>query len=200
MSRPPKQSHFLAIILAIIAGGIIPASFGLITKIYETKSKQPVAIHNLRSAASIYSELYDLKRDVTADHISLLRAHDSGGPIPNKSSVVAEVLSDDISQTFNDWQSQPLDMSYLKLLEQVVDSKRITLITEELDESILKDVYVSRKIVQSDTRYLGANQDSIYYLIISFKNYKLIDSAYLDNVRSGCEKIRTILQEAKAIK
>jgi hypothetical protein len=200
MSRTPKQSHFVAIILAIIAGGIIPASFGLLTKIYETKAKQPVAVHNLRSAASIYSELYDLKKEVLADHISLLRAHDSGGPIPNKSSIVAEVLGDDIDQIFNDWQSQPLDMDYLKLLEQVVDSKKITLITDELEESILKDAHASRGIIQSDMRYLGANQDSIYYLIISFKDHRLIDSSYLDNVRSSCEKVRAILQEAKAVK
>lgn len=190
----------MAITLAIIAGGIIPAAFGLLTKIYEIKHKQPEAISNLTSAAQIYDSLFQLKEKVGAIKIILLRAHDTGGPIPNKSTVVAEVFNEPLKGSFSNWQSQPLDIHYIKMLEELVSSKRLILDTEELEMGILKNAYLAEKIEVSDIRYVGANKDSIYYVSILFDSHQEFTAQYQDVVRAEIEKIRKILSSATAIK
>ena len=189
----------MAIILAVIAGGLIPALFGFFTKVYEIRSIQPAAVNNLKSAAQIYTLLFNIKKNIGADRILVFRAHDSGGPIPNKSSIVAEVFADSLDGIFGEWQSQPLDIDYIRLLEELIDKKRIIKDVSMLEESILKDSYVFRGTHFADLRYLGANKDSLYYVSFEFSKEKPFDSIYSDLVRSGCEKLKTILKSSSAI-
>lgn len=198
--RKKEHGVFLTIVLAVLAGGIIPAIFTLGTKIYENSYIPPKAVDNLKNVGEIYNELFELKKNSGSNRIILLRAHDSGGPIPNKSSTVAEVLDEDMEKLFSNWQSQPLDMGYIRLLEQLVDSKRVVLTTEELEDSLLKDVYLSREIIKSDVRYLGANKDSIYYISLGFKSDRIFDPKYMDDVRSSVQKIKEILNKAEVFK
>jgi hypothetical protein len=195
-----KKGPFMAIVLAVIAGGLIPATFGFLTKVYEIKNKEPEAVSNLTSAAQIYDSLFLLKEKVGAAKIILLRAHDTGGPIPNKSTVVAEVFNEPLKGSFANWQSQPLDIHYIKILEDLVAQKRIVLNKDDIEQGILKNSYGAEKIIISDMRYIGANKDSIYYISILFTESYSESDEYQDFVRSEVEKIRRILSSATAIK
>lgn len=195
-----RKGPFMAILLAMIAGGLIPAGFGFLTKVYELKSKEPLAVSNLTSAAQIYDSLFLLKENVGAAKIILLRAHDTGGPIPNKSTVVAEVFNEPLKGSFSNWQSQPLDIHYIKILEDLVLQKRVVLKKDDIQQGILKNSYGAEKIVFSDMRYVGANKDSIYYISILFTEDFIESDEYQDFVRAEVEKVRKILSSTTAIK
>ena len=192
---------FLAISLAIISSGIVPAFIGFLTKVYEIeRSEEPVSHLNLKTTSLIYNSMLEIQREVGSASVVLLKAHNSGSPIPNKSTVVAEVIdSNKTSPVFNLWQSQPLDRHYVTVLEDLLMSRRIVIETEQIDEtSILKNTYLSAEIKKSDIRYLGADEDNIYYLSVSFTEEKDFDPKYETVTRAGLERIKGYMREMRA--
>lgn len=192
-----KHGPVMAIVLAIIAGGIIPALFGFFGKVYDNRA-HPTSHFNLKTASEIYNVMVDLQNASGAPKVLLLKAHDSGGPIPNKSSVVAEVRTGEVAPVFADWQAQPLDMAYIKMLEELIASKKKLLVPEDMDEGILKNVYVSSGFVLSDIRYIGGGKDRIYYLSIPFREDPKLGPVYENEVRVAVEKIKKLLRSVGA--
>lgn len=146
--------------------------------------------------------MVEMESSVEADSVVLLKAHNSGSPIPNKSSIVAEVFDDNkTSSVFDLWQSQPLDRHYVTLLEDLLASKRTSVITEEIEgTSILKNIYLSSEIIKSDIRYLGADEDNIYYLSIGFTEDADFDPKYETLTRAGTERIKGYMRDMGAFK
>ena len=197
------KAIFLAISLAIISSGIVPAFIGFLTKVYEIeKSAEPVSHLNLKTTALIYNSMVEMQTSVGADSVVLLKAHNSGSPIPNKSTIVAEVFdANETSSIFNLWQSQPLDRHYVTLLEDLLASRRTKIITEGIEgSSILKNIYLSSEIVQSDIHYLGADEDNIYYLSIGFTSDINFDPKYETVTRAATERIKGYMRDMGAFK
>ena len=197
------KAIFLAISLAIISSGIVPAFIGFLTKVYEIeKSAEPVSHVNLRTTSLIYNSMVEMESSVGADSVVLLKAHNSGSPIPNKSTIVAEVFADNkTSSVFDRWQSQTLYTHYVTLLEDLLASKRTSVVTEEIEgSSILKNIYLSSEIIKSDIRYLGADEDNIYYLSIGFTEDTDFDPKYETLTRAGTERIKGYMRDMGAFK
>ena len=170
---------------------------------------KPTAIHNnLAEASLLYSDLFEWMPKLGTVKIVLLRAHDSGTPIPTKSSVVAEVMTDQARPVMNEWSAQKLDGPYIEMLKQLAMTGRIINVTSEMDHGALKTVYQARGVDLTDVHLIGATEDELWYVSIVFQDIpddfdsttQRMGPGYEDAVRVGLGKIRNRLRAMGAIK
>jgi hypothetical protein len=211
-SKDSSKKPWLIIIIAVISAAL-PSSISFLTKAYEIekntqKMKQNtlMSFNDMRTIYRYISELYSL---VNADKILILRSHDSGSVpnplIPLYSSIIYE-YSLDGKFTAEDWQTQSLDKDYISMLTEVYQNKKVSLVTKDMDESILKDRFITNGIIHSDVYYLYDDSKFFYYLTITSSkerdtndlNADLPESEreaiYRNKVRSYIKKIQSVLQ------
>jgi len=144
-----------------------------------------------------YTMLNELLASVTADRVVLLRA-ENGGNIPTigkelTSSIVYEVFSETSHAIRDSWQKQALDDAYVWMLKRVSTDGFIELMTDDMPDGILKNLYQRHGVVASHVWGVYSTEGAYYYLAIGFMDVSNVPSAhdagYRDRVRVTVGKI-----------
>lgn len=204
MSEEKKSSKpWLAITLAAIAALGAPL-VGFTVKIYEVeRSLQSGGVYdikeNLEATGKLYSQLYIAASKAGADRSVLFRAHDSGGVIPSRSTIVAEVsLSGD--SAYMGWQSQPLDKQHVDLLSDLAQNQKSFLVTESMDTSILRDNFEVNGTESAYFALVGSSKGELYYVAMMWGDpFDQPTAQHRNEARSVVNTLSKILRSLRII-
>lgn len=152
-------------VLGIIISGVGSFLF------YLYKKKEEDFPKYFENVSSVYDTLNELMIEVKPSRILLLCAHNGGGiPQVGKpffSTILHEVVRD-LDPGKKSWQNQPLDQAYIKILSEMYMSDMYTIRTEDMETSILKNLYLDVGIQQSILVKIGVHQKKLYFLSLNF--------------------------------
>lgn len=198
---------WLPLFLALIAGGLVDDAFTTFfyffeqnnTPEYEQPSaKIPSSYIYLHTIGDIYNDMNYLKHSINSQKILIIKSHNSGSPIFNKSTIIAETFNEKYNVHL-DWQSRPLDQEYIQMLQNLVVNHKLLINTDEISDSMLRDVYLANGVMYSDIRLIGGNNTEIYFMSIHLGEKERNVLNYENTVNSGISKIRNKLENIGVI-
>ena len=159
----------------------------------------------INEVAKIFSHLNQIMAECNASHVVLLKAS-NGGSIPRPgcklySSVIYEVYGPSSTSVLKSWQDQPLDQQYIHMLMDVKQHGETQIIIDEMDEGILRNLYLSKGIKMSKVVKLLDIEGAFYYLSIVWAHGDSISEEELgriDNIiRVGKNNIFSVLKKGQ---
>lgn len=149
--------------------------------------------------AQIIYHMRDILEQTDAQQVILLKAHNGGEEIKLGSwlysSVIYEVRKNKEDEVKDRWVSQPLDENYLIMLSNLQSQKKLNLVTKNLKEGPLKDVYKSKGVTFTKVLELYQTRDLKKYFYISCvfkKPYEELKAFERDQIRASTIAIANV--------
>lgn len=153
--------------------------------------------------AKLYEQLNGLLVSTDCDRVLLLRSHNGGGKpklgSPLYSTAEYEVFKGQIGMIKPDWQSQPLDEHYIKMLKTLDDVGSIELPLYGMEPtSMLKKLYFANRIHSSKIIKIHENKDSFFYLSINYtRSVDFIDENFDERARPYITRIQNLFKDGE---
>lgn len=165
------------IIVALLTGGALTTLIkGTFDVIKSRMDKETVFPETIRKIKQIYSLMDDLKSEVGCDRVLIMSTKNGGGiPRPGAhlyASVLYETFDKKLEAVMPYWQHRQVDLAYVKILSKVEERNVVYIDTDDMDEGILKDIYLSNKIKSSIVAKIKATPNHYYYISCNFTNNK----------------------------
>ena len=153
--------------------------------------------------SKLYAELNALLVDVKGDRVVLLRSHNGGGKpkigSPLYSSAEYEVFQGGSQSIKGNWQNQPLDQHYIKMLKELDEQGSLELRMVSMDsESMLKKMYFNSKILCSKVIKIHETKDSFFYISINYgRNVDFLDMNFDELARPYLVRIKQLFKDGE---
>ena len=184
----------------LIATGALGAIFGIIRRGW-------LWFVNDRAKAEVYRvlirkySLYDMMQAtlsyVGGQRIVLLRL-ENGGNIPSvtkplHTTCVEESYNPPLKSLKQAWQSRLVDMDYIKRIISL-GKNRLSIHTDDIeDDALLKNLYLSNKIIDSELFYVSTTNKYLFYLSINFVKEKKLNPTEINRIYELVNSIRQII-------
>lgn len=156
----------------------------------------------------IYQTLNETVSSLKLDRILIMQAHNGGGDtsvkVPIYSSIRYEACSSESHYTNSPifpiketWQNQLLDAEYAQMLRNLLTDGSVVLVTKDLPESALRDVYETSGVTASCV-YLIHEEDkkSLWYISLTTSKPDFeVDAEWRNYVRIVLSRLRPLFQE-----
>jgi len=161
------------ILIALLTGGaltaLIKGTIGIIKKRMELRSAFPEAIKKIKK---IYSLMDELKAEVECDRVLIMSTKNGGGiPRPGAhlyASVLYETFDKKMEAVMPYWQQRQVDLAYVKVLSGLEEYGVIEIDTVDIDDGLLKDIYISHGVKKSIVAKIKSTSNHYYYLSCNF--------------------------------
>lgn len=158
---------------ALGAGTVLAKLVDYWIKSREKKREKDKAFTNIFKAVhQVYHVLQVILTNCKAKRVLILKTTNGGGR-PKLTgrlygSVLYEVVEKPLVAVKEDWQNQILDESYLEILFQMSRDGYSVISTDEMQQGILKDVYITQGIEQSWLYEIAQRENEYVYLSVNF--------------------------------
>lgn len=201
-------------ILTILGGGVFTFIQWVYPRFFKKENSKPdLCKHDpkkfdhiiekvLADVSNILFIMDQIVKKTDAVKVVLLKAHNGGGTpkIGNElnSTVLYEVSNDDEYPVFRAWRQQKLDKNYIRMLMNLIIDKTLNIVTEELPNSALKDIYLSHGIVFSKVIEIYRTPERYFYMSVVFKKgVEDLDPEERDYIRQAVSDIQAIYRYNK---
>lgn len=191
---------YTEIIVALLTGGVLTALvkgvFDLIKSRLVRKNAFQDTINDLNV---IYEEMDALKSKTGCDRVLVIATKNGGGiPVPGASlyaSVLFETYDKTLGSIKRSWQNRLIDEAYVKILLRLEEENIIVTEPENMDDGLLRDIYVTSGVKKSVIAKLKATDKRYYYISCSFVQDDGLaeEIAVKVHILDAVEKIRRIL-------
>lgn len=159
----------------VIITTIIGPSLGWVGKIlwdyYKSRNKNAVGKY-IDLIKDIYHYLEIARKDLGCVRALILKAENGGGvPKPGHqiySSILWESTDSKTPSIRKSWQRQPVDEEYTKMLADLYQNKSVHILTKQMQDSQLKNVYLSSDIVESQIYHIYHDEGKFVYLSLNY--------------------------------
>lgn len=143
------------ILLVLTPGGIISY---FILEAYRYLNKRYTFLSQANRMLRLYDELEKLRSELNIGRVSLFMFKNSGKLIKPDTELnvicLAQEVGNDVKRTQFNYVDFNVDKHYIKMLIDLLSERLITLITDEMPDCVLKDIYLSEGIIQSKIVYV----------------------------------------------
>jgi len=186
------------IIVALLTGGALTALIKGMFDVIRARMDQATAFPDaIRKIKEIYSLMDDLKAEVECDRVLIMSTKNGGGiPRPGAhlyASVLYETFDKKLEAVMPYWQQRQVDLAYVKILSKVEEKNVVDIDTEDMDEGILKDIYLSNGIEKSIVAKIKAKPNYYYYISCNFTNSKKANLAAKVKILDVATRIKDII-------
>jgi hypothetical protein len=147
-----------------------------------------------RDNVELYGLLWDTAFEADSRRILIIKTH--GRPVKGQPLLVSVVKECSFLPLFpigREWQRRRVDGPYVDMLAELLSHGYVHLVTEEMPDGVLKDLYSYQNVTESEVYLLYANGNMVY---LSLNYY--IKKAHVDSSRHRT-LLRTKIQEIKRI-
>lgn len=141
------------------------AAFGEIAKFFNNVFVSPR--NQIKKVVRIYDAMHMILDETNVQRFIVFKAHNSGGVIKPSCELFVSALYEDYTDPFDSvkavYQHLPLDSSYVKMLVDVIQNKKVAFTTSEMSEGLLKQIYTEEGVVRSFVYFLGNDRKNIYF-------------------------------------
>lgn len=149
----------------------------------------------------IYEILQECGSDLNAGRVLLLYTSNGGGkPSPGVrlfTSILYEVVKNNKLELIREnYQNVPLDEAYAKVLSKIISEGFISIKPADLDDGLLKDMYISEGVMSSVVVPVVSTKEKFYYLSIRWYDEKSIPSGPLKKmvIENAARKIADVIK------
>lgn len=147
----------------------------------------------IAAVADIYHVMGGVLATTHASRVLILKVT-NGGDVPMvgsnlHGSVVYEVAND-MPLIGDRWRKQPLDRPYIDLMRRVYEEGEATVITRQMPNSHLKDVYLNDGVQQSNVHFIYATEGAFYAMSVTFPERVPYDAFYRNTLRIAKKQIQ----------
>jgi len=196
-------NEFLPLLLTALGSGTFLAA---ILETYRWWKDRQIRLQDpfkevLPKIHQIYSIVEELRRDIGAKRVTILKTENGGG-LPKidshiYSSILYETAADSEYKVKSEWQKQKVDKPYIEMLMRVYQLGELQICTEDLTPSILKDVYTAYGTGCSIVCSVSTAYNKFMYLSVHFGAEHEMDSLAETKIRAAVNKLSYIFNTNK---
>jgi len=142
--------------------------------------------------------------DSGIDRAIMFEGHDDGGPPNPKTPYYVDVIYPQVMPDPTDkylteadlrkkYSNLQVDSYYVNMLSELITTKDTILIPSEMENCLLKEIYISEKVTWSLVSYLGLHGESIIFMSQSTHG-ELPTSEQILNARLAANHLRSIMR------
>ena len=184
-------------------GGAIASAWVAFKRMARKTRKSSDVMLAVKAQTEIYMALAELTREIGADRVILLKAHNGGRIVEEPGTqiyitIFSEVLATNaVGTTQDDFQVRAVyDHRYLQLLRAVALRKAVTLHTKDMDEDeMLRGVYTRAGIATSEVVEVYSQPGRYWYLACSWHTLHAPDASERAAVAGCASKVGKLLAQ-----
>jgi len=172
-----------------------------LVKAIKEARKLKSTISTNRQAFGIINEIVDSS---SASRAIILSAHNGGGkPTSFKPFYSSALLENhqNLPGILKRWQNQILDDGYLKIIGELIENYKCKIITNNLPNGILKDLYRSQNIEQSMVWFIDYDPEKevLIYLSVNFKHINTFNSVEKELFRFSVNELQYLFRNHRKV-
>ena len=155
----------------LLSGGASVALIGILGKYLEfrwtNKSKKSNTTTTINAIAKIYQAMSSVIAETSVERFIVFKVENGGG-IPRVGaniyiSALMELHEDPNHSIFDNYQRIRADASYITMLAHILSNGNKKFVVSEMEDSLLKSIYLTEKIKYSEVYHLHTTDAAIYY-------------------------------------
>lgn len=122
----------------------------------------------IRKVVAIYDTMHTIIDLTAVERILIFKAHNGGAAIKPTGELYVTALYEDYIHPFSttkaNYVKYPVDKEYARMILEVIQNGRKDLVTQDMPDCMLRNVYLTEGVVCSKLFYLRQDKQSIYYM------------------------------------
>ncbi len=158
----------------VVAGALVAVWRKVISPLWENRKTR----RGLLNLTPCYDELNQVRGGVHASRAVLLGTENGGGVPGPGTQVTSSVFAESVGAlppVKPDWQGQPVDEQYARLLHDVITKGEVILRTNTMSEGVLRTLYRGQGITHSCVRLVSTTNHRVYYLSVNWTGADDVD-------------------------
>jgi len=123
----------------------------------------------IKAVADIYQSMNRVINESEVERVVIMKAENGGGK-PKVGghlyiSAIMEVGNNSKVSRLTDYNRLKADAGYVELLADLLSKFKVSLVTDELADSLIKKIYLGEKVKYADAYFIHATDEAVYYCL-----------------------------------